>query len=128
MQRDPSRQDPDSTPDRDPLSYLKLESLVRLSASLQQLIHERLWLKVLLAMALGVGVGLLLAPRAGLLPAAWSVPLVNWLTVPGRLFLALIPAAGAVLLIGVDRILDMSRTAVNVMGDLVACVILERGK
>jgi Na+/H+-dicarboxylate symporter len=39
-----------------------------------------------------------------------------------------IPPAGAVLLIGVDRILDMSRTAVNVMGDLVACVILERGK
>jgi Na+/H+-dicarboxylate symporter len=37
-----------------------------------------------------------------------------------------IPASGAVLLIGVDRILDMSRTAANVMGDLVACVVLDR--
>lgn len=28
--------------------------------------------------------------------------------------------------IGVDRILDMSRTAVNVTGDLTACVVLNR--
>lgn len=37
-----------------------------------------------------------------------------------------IPAAGIALIIGVDRILDMCRTAVNVSGDLVACVVLER--
>ena len=37
-----------------------------------------------------------------------------------------IPPEGAVLLLGVDRILDMSRTAVNVAGDVVACVILDR--
>jgi Na+/H+-dicarboxylate symporter len=37
-----------------------------------------------------------------------------------------IPAAGIALILGVDRILDMCRTAVNVTGDLVACVILER--
>jgi Na+/H+-dicarboxylate symporter len=37
-----------------------------------------------------------------------------------------IPLAGVGLLIGVDRILDMSRTAVNVTGDLVAALVLDR--
>lgn len=37
-----------------------------------------------------------------------------------------IPAAGVALILGVDRLLDMSRTAVNVAGDMTACVILER--
>lgn len=37
-----------------------------------------------------------------------------------------IPAAGLALILGVDRILDMSRTAINVAGDLTACVVLDR--
>ncbi len=37
-----------------------------------------------------------------------------------------IPTAGIALILGVDRILDMCRTAVNVTGDLVACLVLER--
>ncbi len=37
-----------------------------------------------------------------------------------------IPTSGIALIIGVDRILDMSRTAVNVAGDLVACVVMDR--
>ncbi len=37
-----------------------------------------------------------------------------------------IPAAGVALLLGVDRILDMCRTAVNVLGDVVACTVAER--
>ncbi len=35
-----------------------------------------------------------------------------------------IPVAGLALILGVDRLLDMARTAVNVTGDLVACRIL----
>ena len=35
-----------------------------------------------------------------------------------------IPTTGLVLILGVDRLLDMSRTAVNLTGDLVACVLL----
>ena len=35
-----------------------------------------------------------------------------------------IPTAGMVIILGVDRILDMSRTAVNVTGDLVASILL----
>jgi Na+/H+-dicarboxylate symporter len=37
-----------------------------------------------------------------------------------------IPAAGIALIMGVDRILDMSRTAVNVSGDLVASCLIDR--
>ncbi|AEH60533.1 sodium:dicarboxylate symporter [Methanosalsum zhilinae DSM 4017] len=37
-----------------------------------------------------------------------------------------IPASGIALIIGVDRILDMSRTSVNVAGDLVACSVMEK--
>lgn len=37
-----------------------------------------------------------------------------------------IPSDGIALIIGVDRILDMSRTALNVTGDLTACRVMER--
>lgn len=37
-----------------------------------------------------------------------------------------IPTSGIALIIGVDRILDMSRTAVNVTGDLVTCVVMDK--
>ena len=37
-----------------------------------------------------------------------------------------VPASGIALIIGVDRILDMSRTTVNVTGDLVASVVMNR--
>jgi Na+/H+-dicarboxylate symporter len=37
-----------------------------------------------------------------------------------------IPPAGIAILLGVDRILDMCRTSVNVTGDLAACVTIDR--
>jgi Na+/H+-dicarboxylate symporter len=37
-----------------------------------------------------------------------------------------IPVAGIALIMGVDRLLDMSRTAVNVMGDMVASTVMAR--
>ena len=37
-----------------------------------------------------------------------------------------IPAIGIVLLLGVDRILDMTRTMVNVTGDLTACMFFDK--
>lgn len=36
-----------------------------------------------------------------------------------------VPASGIALIIGVDRILDMSRTTLNVTGDLVACCVMD---
>ncbi len=37
-----------------------------------------------------------------------------------------IPAAGVALILGVDRILDMCRTSVNILGDVVTCCTVER--
>jgi Na+/H+-dicarboxylate symporter len=37
-----------------------------------------------------------------------------------------VPTAGLALIMGVDRILDMSRTTVNVTGDLAACTVMNR--
>jgi Na+/H+-dicarboxylate symporter len=37
-----------------------------------------------------------------------------------------IPPTGIAIILGVDRLLDMCRTAVNVTGDLVACVTIDR--
>ncbi len=37
-----------------------------------------------------------------------------------------VPASGVALIMGVDRILDMCRTVLNVSGDLVACVLINR--
>jgi len=37
-----------------------------------------------------------------------------------------VPTAGIALILGVDRILDMCRTTVNVSGDLTACMVMER--
>lgn len=37
-----------------------------------------------------------------------------------------VPPEGVALIIGVDRLLDMSRTAVNAGGDLVACLFIDR--
>jgi len=38
-----------------------------------------------------------------------------------------VPASGlAALVIGADRLLDMARTTLNVTGDLVACIVVDR--
>jgi DAACS family dicarboxylate/amino acid:cation (Na+ or H+) symporter len=39
-----------------------------------------------------------------------------------------IPAEGIGMILGVDRFLDMCRTAVNVTGDLAAAVVVSRGE
>jgi DAACS family dicarboxylate/amino acid:cation (Na+ or H+) symporter len=39
-----------------------------------------------------------------------------------------VPAEGLALILGVDRVLDMCRTTVNVTGDLAAAVYVARGE
>lgn len=72
------------------LEYLKPRSLVHLSDYLTSLVQGRLWLQVLVGMALGLSVGILLGPSIGLVEPATGANIGNWLAFPGRLFLATI--------------------------------------
>ena len=80
------------------------------------LIRTHFWMQVLLVMVLGVGIGLLLSPCT---PGVGIVIHATILQGIG------VPASGIALILGVDRILDMCRTTVNVSGDLTACVIMD---
>ena len=65
-------------------------------------------------MAVGASIGSPATPGVGIVILASIVASVG------------IPPAGVALIIGVDRLLDMSRTAVNVAGDLVTCSFVQR--
>ncbi|WP_299860507.1 dicarboxylate/amino acid:cation symporter [uncultured Hoeflea sp.] len=55
-----------------------------------------------------------------------STPGVGIVILSGILASIGIPPEGVAILLGVDRLLDMCRTAVNVSGDLTACVVMNR--
>lgn len=69
---------------------------------------------LLVVMATGAAIGSPGTPGVGI------VILATILTSVG------VPATGIAIILGVDRILDMLRTVVNVTGDLTACVVIER--
>ena len=52
--------------------------------------RSRLWAPVVIAIFLGVLVGVLLGPTGGLVPVATATTLGSWLALPGKLFLGLI--------------------------------------
>ena len=70
--------------------------------------------------------GLLLATTIGASIGAPSTPGVGIVVLASVLRSMGVPAAGLGLILGVDRILDMARTAANVTGDLAACTVMER--
>ena len=72
------------------LEAIHPRSLARLSDQLQRLVHGRLWLQVLIAMALGIATGIALGPSAGLVEPELATTLGNWLALPGQLFLTLV--------------------------------------
>lgn len=70
-------------------------------------------LTVLIVTTIGASIGSPASPGVGIVILATLLAGIG------------VPPAGIALIIGVDRILDMSRTAVNVTGDLVACTVVE---
>jgi Na+/H+-dicarboxylate symporter len=72
------------------IKELQLGSLGRLSTRLQRLVENKLWLQVLIGLALGVLVGVLLGPDLALVSPSASALITSWLALPGQLFLALI--------------------------------------
>lgn len=73
-----------------PLEDLDLLSLRRFTGSVQHLVEQHLWARVLVGMLLGILTGLALGPSAGWVAPAIAGPIVSWLALPGILFLALI--------------------------------------
>jgi len=69
---------------------IKIKPLNRLSVHLEQLIKGRLWLKVIIGLILGAGLGVLLNPSTGLIPGNSSLWLANWLDLPGQVFMRLV--------------------------------------
>ncbi len=70
-------------------------------------------LALIVAMAVGASIGSPATPGVGIVILASILASVG------------VPPAGVALIIGVDRLLDMSRTAVNVSGDLVTCAFVQ---
>ena len=65
-------------------------SLILRVGDVRALLRERLWLQVLVGMALGIGTGLLIAPGSGFIGHKASVVIGSWLSLPGQAFLAAI--------------------------------------
>jgi len=72
------------------IEVLYPRSLMQHSEHLRRLVETRLWLQVLIGMALGLAVGVLIGPSMGLVPEAAGTNIGNWLALPGQLFLAAI--------------------------------------
>ena len=71
-------------------------------------------LLIVIVMAVAASIGTPSIPGVGIIVLAMILGSVG------------IPTSGVALIMGVDRILDMCRTAVNVTGDLVACKVMDR--
>lgn len=69
---------------------------------------------LVVVMAVGASIGSPATPGVGIIILAMVLTSVG------------IPAAGIALIMGVDRILDMCRTAINVAGDLVTCILIDK--
>jgi len=72
------------------LEDLNPRSLKYLTNYLQSLVRDRLWLKVLIGMVLGITTGILIGPSVGLVTPSNASIAGDWLALPGKLFLALI--------------------------------------
>lgn len=66
------------------------KTLKSLTGYLQALVEGRLWLKVIIAMLIGVGVGLFISPANGIFSEKTAGALGNWLSLPGILFMKLV--------------------------------------
>lgn len=73
-----------------PLERIRVRNLKSLASEVQKLLEARLWAQVLVAMVLGIGVGIALGPSAGWVAADDAAMIAEWMALPGELFLATI--------------------------------------
>lgn len=68
----------------------EIKTLKSFNGYLLKLVEKKLWLKVIIALFVGVGVGLLLSPQNGWLSKSTADAIGNWMALPGMLFLKLV--------------------------------------
>ncbi|MFT5540065.1 MAG: Na+/H+-dicarboxylate symporter [Alphaproteobacteria bacterium] len=79
-----------SNADLHPIARIHPRPLKYLGDAVANLVHGRLWLKVLIGMALGLAVGIAIGPTMGWVPPRTAATAANWLAFPGQLFLTLV--------------------------------------
>jgi len=72
------------------MTLVEIKPLNHLVNYLDKLTEGKLWLKVIIAMLIGILAGALLNPGFGLVSEGLSESIGNWLSLPGRLFLKLV--------------------------------------
>ncbi|AKS41100.1 dicarboxylate/amino acid:cation symporter [Wenzhouxiangella marina] len=106
-----------------PLRPSRYHTLRQLNVQLKGFVRARLWAQVLIAMALGIVVGVMLGPETGWFQASTSALVTNWLALPGQLFLALvqmivIPLVFASIVLGMtagENLDSLRRTGLSVV-------------
>lgn len=73
-----------------PIERIHPRPLKHASHSLQNLIHEKLWAKVILSIIFGIIIGLIINPGTGIVEKEIGLIIGEWLALPGNIFLALI--------------------------------------
>jgi len=73
-----------------PLERIRVRNLKSLANEVQKLLEARLWAQVLVAMVLGIGVGVALGPSTGWVAEDTASVIAEWMALPGELFLAVI--------------------------------------
>lgn len=68
----------------------KLNPIKDLYSYIQNLVHRKLWLKVLIAIFLGIGIGSYLATTPSWLTENQKTGLINWISLPGNLFIRIV--------------------------------------
>lgn len=102
-----------------PLDFRRNNSLKNLSNQLRDLLEKKLWLKILIAMGLGVFMGLFLGPFGGYVDPVSAEIMGEWIALPGYIFLGLlkmivIPLVFASIILGVAS--SQSMTALKKTG------------
>lgn len=101
-----------------PLDLRRNDSLKSLSRSLHSLLEKKLWLKILIAMGLGVLFGLFLGPFGGYVDPVSAEIIGEWIALPGYIFLGLlkmivVPLVFASIILGVassQSLSDLKKT------------------
>lgn len=69
---------------------LQVASLKTFYSEIQSLVEQKLWVKVIIGMILGIAGGAIISPAAGIIPEAFSSRIGSWAGLPGTIFLQIV--------------------------------------